>query len=793
MVRALYVYVLIAFSTSINAQQLNLFYSDAKNRALPELRGVEHYVYRAKKDGIKWLSEHRPEQFTWAISKRGHFPTLRLYRVDERAPAVRIWNGSTRRDTTIDAPLMYVGTQDEGTDTSLAIFYLRDGQLYGFFSVRGRGNFEIAPRDPQGAQYVLFRSDEMVDEAFSCSAIDRFVDRAVVERINRQTCKMVRLSVHADHDMYVKMGRDVGRVAQYVMALFRASAEIYRRDGIHIRLTEIVVHTAEDYLPHTSALDDLWAFRNRFKQYDGDMVICVSGYTDSQGRARLGGVAYTNALCVRRYAYAYANIRLRMRPYPSYSWDVHVFTHECGHVLGSPHTHECVWGPQRNRPIDGCYPPSGSCRRGPIPQKGTIMSYCHLPGNPGVDFTLGFGSEPAQRIRNKIASSACLIDYVPMQQVHNQVVTIQANVECTDGTITHYYFDNHTVDEDDDVWLLSVDTRGQDIGHIGDPAFEVSVTLARADTQPLQINAPYVSHWGTDFRVIRRWWRLNALQPISQPVTVIFPFTTSEWEGLKSLKNGMVPQDVTVFRIANPATANPLTHHGGAQASQFHPYRYAASGTDTTFQWTVQDSIIRLAFQIPSLQWEGGAGVFFQTPLAAKLHDFWAEVDREGILLHWLASDDGDLSHYQLFHADKDNSYRMLARIPSDAHSTEQEHYRYTHQNPAAGTNYYILKLVHQDGYVFDEQKLVVYYHSDTESNALQIFPTMVQRGADVHISVPHSSQLPMKLLLFNTRSQKVQEWMLYRHQSTRRIDLAPGVYLLTPDRSREVYRLFVR
>jgi len=793
MARGLLASVLVALSTSINAQQLNLFYAEKKIRPIAEFRDIDHYVYRARRERIRWLEEQRPERFTWTISSSEHFPALRFHRVDERAPVVRIWDGHALRDTTIAMPLMYVGDAVKGTDTALSFLYLRDGNLYGFISVRGRGNYELAPRDSKGGQYVLFRLDERVGEAFSCTALDRLDDRHVEARINRQTCKMVRLSVHADHDMYVKMGRDAGRVVQYVMALFRASAEIYRRDGIHVRLSEIVVHTVEDYLPHTSALDDLWAFRNRFRQYDGDMVICVSGYTDSQGRARLGGVAYTNALCVRRYAYAYANIQLRVRSYPSYSWDVHVFTHECGHVMGSPHTHECVWGPQRNRPIDGCYPPSGSCQRGPIPTKGTIMSYCHLPGNPGVDFTLGFGSEPAQRIRNKIASSACLVDYVPLQQLHDQVLTLTANVECSDGNITHYYFDNHTVDEDDDIWLLSVDTRGQNIGHIGDPAFEVSVTLARGDTHPLPIDAPYVSHWGSEFRVIRRWWKLNSLRGISQPVTVIFPFTTGEWEGLKGLKDGMTPQDVTVFRIAHPATADPMTNHGGAQASQFHPYRMAASGTDSTFRWSIRDSFVQVSFQLPTLQWEGGAGVFFQTPLAAKLLDFWAEVDSDRIMLHWLASDDGDLLHYQLFHADKIKNLKSLAHIPAESYSTAPQHYRYTHVDPVPGTNYYQLKLIDRSGTTIDVHKLVVYLESGESPETARIFPTIVEGGSEVHIYVPKSATLPTKIALWNTQLQKVGEWHLNRYRSTRRIDLEPGVYLLIPERSTAVYRLFVR
>ena len=38
---------------------------------------------------------------------------------------------------------------------------------------------------------------------------------------------------------------------------------------------------------------------------------------------------------------------------PTYSWNVMVITHEMGHLMGSNHTHACVWN-GNNTAIDGC-------------------------------------------------------------------------------------------------------------------------------------------------------------------------------------------------------------------------------------------------------------------------------------------------------------------------------------------------------------------------------------------------------------------------------------------------------
>lgn len=93
---------------------------------------------------------------------------------------------------------------------------------------------------------------------------------------------------------------------------------------------------------------------------------------------------------------------------PTYSWTVDVVTHEFGHLFGSRHTHACVWN-GNNTAIDGCAGSTeGSCPLPGIPAAGgIIMSYCHLSA-VGKNFSLGFGPQPGNVIRNVITNATCL-------------------------------------------------------------------------------------------------------------------------------------------------------------------------------------------------------------------------------------------------------------------------------------------------------------------------------------------------------------------------------------------------
>ncbi|MBL7809595.1 MAG: zinc-dependent metalloprotease, partial [Saprospiraceae bacterium] len=119
---------------------------------------------------------------------------------------------------------------------------------------------------------------------------------------------------------------------------------------------------------------------------------------------------YLDVLCNSFWGVGYSSIYATYNNVPTYSWTIEVLSHEIGHNLGSPHTHACAWN-GNNTAIDGCGPTAGYSEGcdGPLPTNGgTVMSYCHLLGNIGINFNNGFGPQPGDLIRDRVYNAACL-------------------------------------------------------------------------------------------------------------------------------------------------------------------------------------------------------------------------------------------------------------------------------------------------------------------------------------------------------------------------------------------------
>jgi metallopeptidase family M12-like protein/type IX secretion system substrate protein len=213
----------------------------------------------------------------------------------------------------------------------------------------------------------------------------------------------IRVYIEIDDDIVTQKGGGT-TATNYITGLFNEVITLYANDGITMVISEILAWTTPAPYSGSSSSAMLNSFQANTGAFNGDLAHLVSYQASGGIAAGFAGICASNvdnSKCFSSIDASYANV-------PTYSWSVMVCTHEMGHLIGSRHTHACVWN-GNNTAIDGCAGQTeGSCSLpGYPPGGGTIMSYCHLQ-NVGINLNLGFGPQPQAVVLNTVNNASCL-------------------------------------------------------------------------------------------------------------------------------------------------------------------------------------------------------------------------------------------------------------------------------------------------------------------------------------------------------------------------------------------------
>ena len=342
---------------------------------------------------------------------QGERVTLELYRVELSSEEYTLKLADpTRGPNERTGGLYYRGVVKEkpGSIASLSIY---GDEVLGMISTVETGNLTLAKYQSKlnkvKGLHVLYPEDQIPERHdFHCYTPDGQRGYSAKELENtpnlRAANNCVNLYLEVDYDVFLDKG-GLDATTRYIQAVFNQTATLYANEGIKLNLSQLYVwNTTSPYSEY-----DAYGLLNQFKnkragQIKGDAGMLIS-YKGG------GGIAVVDGLC-DPFNLGYAGIGKSYSVAPAYSFTVMVLTHELGHILGSHHTHACVWN-GNNTAIDGCPGfTDGGCATPAVPkQGGTIMSYCHIT-QYGINFSLGFGLQPGNLIRNRIASAPCMSD-----------------------------------------------------------------------------------------------------------------------------------------------------------------------------------------------------------------------------------------------------------------------------------------------------------------------------------------------------------------------------------------------
>ena len=423
----------------VNFQKFNVL--NVKNEKNSEVEQTVKNSTLATLDmtSIQSIYQQKAAQIEISIPYGGSTVDVVLYRVNPFTDAFTL-NTNLKQNVAYTPGVYYQGIV-KGDLNSVASFSFFDDKFNGIVSSDELNNLNIGPLKTETTQpdYIIYSDIDLNENPnWSCETDDFAKDPSIDQPESMQylganfTEKCVTMYYELDYHLFYFNDSNIDETMDWLSSAFNNMQTLYNNDEITVALNDVFIwETMDPYQGSGGSSDYLNKFNDIRPYFAGDVGQLIGAYDNSGG-----GVAATiDGLC-NEFNYSYAGVNVTFGNVPTYSWTIMVMTHENGHVLGSRHTHACVWN-GNNTAIDGCagFVEGGCPLPGNPPGGGTLMSYCHLQ-SVGINFNLGFGEQPKTVLINNINSQDCLsTDCVSV--CFNTIDDINiTNITLTEATLT---------------------------------------------------------------------------------------------------------------------------------------------------------------------------------------------------------------------------------------------------------------------------------------------------------------------------------------------------------------------
>ncbi len=395
-------------------------------------------------DEVNKIVSNKYENMELEIPYQGKTINVFLYKVNLFAEGFHV-DTDKSKNINYQKGVYYRGMVKDDLNSIVSFNFFRN-ECNGIISNSELSNLVIGKLEKTNnvLDYIIYRDEDLkILNNSGCHTKDDVETEQKTTQKNVQSTRCVTMYFEIDNNLYVSNGSNSTTTTNWMTSVYNNVQTLYTNDGITTSLKSMYIWTTPD--PYNNIGTTSSAYLSKFHQirpvFDGDVGQLVG--VDPGG---LGGVAVSiNGLC-KTSNYSYSDVNFSYSSVPTYSWTVQVITHEFGHLLGSPHTHACIWN-GNNTAIDNCAAvgigasaEGYSCYVAPgiIPTattKGTIMSYCHLVSGIGINFNNGFGLQPKTRILNAVNSGTCLSTDCISTCINKITSSSVSNINSTSVTI----------------------------------------------------------------------------------------------------------------------------------------------------------------------------------------------------------------------------------------------------------------------------------------------------------------------------------------------------------------------